>query len=57
MTKLLAHPPRSLARHDEMTSLEYGLVSAFVAMALIAAIPGLALALRGAAEDLFARFA
>ena len=46
MTKLLAHPPRSLARQDEMTPLEYGLAAAFVAMALVAAIPGLAAALR-----------
>ncbi|UPY36762.1 Flp family type IVb pilin [Sediminicoccus sp. KRV36] len=54
---MLADLRQRLIHRDEMTSLEYGLVAAFVAMAMIAAIPGLAAAISAAAENLSARFA
>jgi Flp pilus assembly pilin Flp len=45
MTKLIAELRDKLARPDEVSPLEYALVAAFVLLALLAVIPGLAPAL------------
>lgn len=55
MIKPPADQRNGLTRRDRMTALEYGLVAAFVVMALIAAIPGLATGLSATAGNLLAR--
>lgn len=57
MTRSTAEPRARLARQDEMSPLEYGLAAAFVLVALLAAVPGLAPGLAGALGRVLLRLA
>lgn len=57
MTPFIAELREKLARQDEASPLEYGLVAAFVLTVLLATIPGLAPALTDAFSRIFLRLA
>lgn len=57
MNGLHAAPRSSRAAHEELTSLEYAMATAFVLISLVVAVPAVPSGLRSAVRALLAPFA